>query len=118
MMRTIFFVLALAFSCNALVTPSTDRRAFLSKVASSSAAVATAAVVTSNPSPAIAKTDLYALDGIDEIATKKEVKEKSGGGGATTVGIALAGGFALSLPFFAPNLARLAGVKNTKLPKK
>ena len=93
---------------NALAPPS-DRRAFLSKVATSAATVAVA-------SPAIAAD--YKLDFDESIVAKKETPKKEGGNGGLIVGGALAGGFALSLPFFAPNLARMAGVKNAKLPPK
>lgn len=107
------FALALLFvsSANALAPAHNDRRAFLSKVATSAATVA---VTTS--APAFAKSS-YDLDVGDVVVPEKEAPSKSGGGGSI-VGGALAGGLLLSLPFFAPNLARLAGIKNTKLPKK
>ena len=84
------------------------RRAFLSKVATSAASVAVAA-------PAFAKEE-YSLDFDKSIVAKKEAAPAKSGNGGSLVGGALAGGFALSLPFFAPNLARLAGYKNAKQP--
>ncbi|CAJ1952208.1 unnamed protein product [Cylindrotheca closterium] len=113
-----FFALAVLFvsSANALAPAHTnDRRAFLSKVATSAATVA--AVSTLAAPAAFAKQSNYDLDVGDTVVPEKEVK-KSGGGGGSIVGGALAGGLLLSLPFFAPNLARMAGVKNAKLPKK
>jgi len=110
------FALALLFvsSASALAPApvNNDRRAFLSKVATSAAAVA---VTTS--APAFAKSS-YDLDVGDTVVPEKEAPKKSGGGGGTIVGAALGGGLLLSLPFFAPNLARMAGIKNAKLPKK
>jgi hypothetical protein len=114
MKTTALFVLAALASANALAPSTSNRRAFLSKFAAGS--VATVSVASTLATPAFAK-DTYALDGIDEATPKKEAPKKSGDGG-TIVGGALAASFALSLPFFAPNLARMAGVKNAKLPKK
>jgi hypothetical protein len=110
----LFVVASLAASGNALAPSSTtgSRRAFLSKVATT-AALASVAVAA----PAFAK-DQYALDFDESIVVKKEEAPKSGGNGGLIVGGALAGGLALSLPFFAPNLARMAGVKNAKMPPK
>ncbi|KAL3944911.1 MAG: hypothetical protein SGBAC_001002 [Bacillariaceae sp.] len=107
------FTLALLFisSANALAPAHNDRRAFLAKVATS----ATAVTVTTS-APAFAKSS-YDLDIGDTVVPEKEAPTKSGGGG-TIVGGALGAGLLLSLPFFAPNLARMAGVKNAKLPKK
>jgi len=98
-----FFALATALA------PNSGRRAFLSKVATSAATVTVA-------SPALA-ADQYALDFDESIVAKKETPKKSNDGGLI-VGGALAAGFALSLPFFAPNLARMAGIKNAKMPPK
>jgi hypothetical protein len=111
-MKTSALVLlaSLAASTNALTPVNTDRRAFLSKVATSATSVA---IATS--APAFAGT--YDLDVGDTVVAEKEAPKKSSNGGQL-VGGALAGGLLLSLPFFAPNLARLAGVKNAKLPKK
>jgi hypothetical protein len=112
-MKTSALVLlaSLAASTNALTPVNTDRRAFLSKVATSATSVA---IATSAPAFA---ASTYDLDVGDTVVTKKEAPKKSGNGGKI-VGGALAGSLLLSLPFFAPNLARLAGVKNAKLPKK
>jgi hypothetical protein len=96
----------LAASADALSQPSTaGRRAFLAKAATAAASVAVA-------SPAFA-AESYSLD-LDE-SYKKEAPEKKSGNGGTIVGGALAGSVLLSLPFFLPNLARMAGIKNTKL---
>ena len=92
---------------NALAPPP-SRRAFLSKATASAAAKVVIA------SPAFAK-DQYSLDVEETEIPKKSSKE--GGKGGLIVGGALAGGFALSLPLFAPNLSRMAGFKNTKMPK-
>lgn len=90
-----------------------SRRAFLSKVATTSAAtvVTTAAVA----SPAFAKGDAYDLTGVDEIVVKKEKESSKSGSGGLLVGGALGGGLLLSLPFFYQNLARMAGIKNSKI---
>jgi hypothetical protein len=114
MKTTALFTLAVLASANALAPSTSDRRAFLSKIAAGS--VATVSVASTFSSPAFAAGS-YDLNGIDEAAPKKEAPKKSGDGGLI-VGGALAASFALSLPFFAPNLARMAGVKNAKLPKK
>jgi hypothetical protein len=109
-------VASLAASANALAPPSSttgDRRAFLSKVV----AVSVASVAIASTPAAFAK-DQYSLDFDESIVVKKEEAPKSGGNGGLIVGGALAGGLALSLPFFAPNLARMAGIKNGKLPPK
>ena len=110
----VFLSALLCTSINALAPPS-DRRAFLSKVASAGSIATVAAATTATSAPVFAAD--YALDGLDEVETKKEAPKKSGGNGGVIVGGALAGGLALSLPFFAPNLARMAGIKNAKQPK-
>ena len=121
MMMKLFSIFALALlfvsSATALAPAHAhnDRRAFLSKVATSAATVA--AVTTCSAPAAFAKPSNYDLDIGDTVVPEKEAPKKSGNGGSI-VGGALAGGLLLSLPFFAPNLARLAGVKNAKLPKK
>ena len=46
---------------------------------------------------------------------EKAKKEKDAGSGGILVGTALGGGLLLSLPFFLPNLLRLAGFNNAKL---
>mmetsp|Transcript_2114 Transcript_2114/g.6364 ORF Transcript_2114/g.6364 Transcript_2114/m.6364 type:complete len:114 (-) Transcript_2114:61-402(-) len=101
--------IAAASSADALSQPSlAGRRAFLTKAATTAASIAVA-------SPALA-ADQYSLD-LDETYKKEPEKKSSSGGGSNIVGGALAGGVLLSLPFFAPNLARLAGYKNAKIKK-
>lgn len=104
------FVALVASSTSALAPPSpaaAGRRAFLAK-----AATTTAASIAAVASPAFA-VDQYALD-LDESYKTEKPEKKSGNGGAV-VGGAVAAGLALSLPFFYQNLARMAGVKNSKL---
>lgn len=122
-MKFVCFFLILAAGCSAFIPiaqqPRTSattlealkssRKAFLTKFAGSIATMAATATV---PSPAVAK-DQYSLD-VVETKTEKPKNEKSGGG-ANLVGGALAGGFALSLPFFLPNLMRMSGINNAKL---
>ena len=103
---------ALVASTDALTQPTistTGRRAFLAKTVTAAATIAAA-------SPALAiSSDPYALD-LDE-SYKKEIPKKTGGNGGALVGGVFGGGLLLSLPFFAPNLARMAGIKNAKLKK-
>jgi len=99
-------LLAIIAGADALAQPSpAGRRAFLTQAATTAASVAIA-------SPAFA-ADEYALD-LDE-SYKTEAPEKKGGNRGAVVGGALAAGLALSLPFFYQNLARMAGIKNSKL---
>jgi hypothetical protein len=107
---------AFVTSADALSPPITvgGRRAFLAKVVTSTATAAVTIAAVS--SPAAAAPEQYSLD-LDE-SFKKEAPEKKSGNGGTIVGAALGGGLLLSLPFFAPNLARLAGVKNAKIKDK
>lgn len=114
------FILAstIASVSNALVQSSTrahvsttapaGRRAFLAQ----SSAVSAAALVGA-AAPAFAK-DEYSMDVEETVVAKKE-GAKSGGGGLA-VGLPLAAGVALSLPFFYQSLARMAGIKNAKMP--
>ncbi len=106
-----------AHTANALSqpTPVGGRRAFLAKVATGTTTAAMT-IAAASSSPAVAAADQYSLD-LDE-SFKKEAPEKKSGNGGTIVGAALGGGLLLSLPFFAPNLARLAGVKNAKIKDK
>lgn len=106
---------SLVTTTGALAPAADSRRAFLSQAGS---AVASAVAVGASAAPVLA-ADKYDLN-FDEsiVPAKKESPKKSDGGGGLIVGGALGGGLLLSLPFFAPNLARLAGVKNAKLPKK
>ena len=99
-----------AVASTSAYAPPADRRAFIAKAASTATAF-TAATVAS--SPAFAK-DQYALDTGDVVVPEKKVEKKGDGGGL--VAVALGGSVVLSLPFFLPNLLRLAGVKNAKNP--
>lgn len=113
-MKTFAILLAtIVVSANGLSQPAavTGRRVFLSTAAATAVSVAIAT------QPAAAASDPYALDLDASFKTEKVVEKKAGNGGAL-VGGAFAGGLALSLPFFAPNLARMAGIKNAKQPKK
>lgn len=108
--RALIIGAIVASTVDALSQPTgslAGRRAFLTKAATTAASIAVA-------SPALA-ADQYSLE-LDE-SFKKEPEKKSASGGGGIVGGALAGGFLLSLPFFAPNLARLAGYKNSKIKK-
>mmetsp|Transcript_38020 Transcript_38020/g.43411 ORF Transcript_38020/g.43411 Transcript_38020/m.43411 type:complete len:124 (+) Transcript_38020:84-455(+) len=123
MISTSFLILLLA-TCARAFTPISQRQ---SKVTSlnahlssrkafltitTAASVATIATVTTS-TPAFAKGD-YSLDVIE---TKVETPKKEGNEGASLglVGGVLAGGFAISLPFFLPNILRILGVNNAKL---
>jgi hypothetical protein len=106
---------AIVASTNALSQPTVaGRRAFLTTVATTTTAAVAVTVATA--SPALAAAEKYSLD-LDQSFQKEATEKKSGNGGAI-VGAALGGGLLLSLPFFAPNLARLAGVKNAKIKDK
>mmetsp|Transcript_17911 Transcript_17911/g.20416 ORF Transcript_17911/g.20416 Transcript_17911/m.20416 type:complete len:124 (+) Transcript_17911:108-479(+) len=118
----ILMLASLASLSNALA-PTTSRsdssrRAFISKVTSATAATAATAVGANaifQPAPAFAK-DEYSFDvGDNVVVPVKEKKEK--GNGAGIVGGALGASVLLSLPFFLPNLLRLAGVNNVKEKK-
>ncbi len=93
------------------LAPPVDRRVFLAKASTSTTAAAFAAVAVSTPASA---KDEYALD-TGDIAVQE--KKKVDGNGGSIVGGALAGSVLLSLPFFLPNLMRLAGINNAKNPK-
>lgn len=111
-----FFLIVLAAVASftrALAPPSSGRRAFLKESLTTSVV---ASVVATQPLPAFAKVDEYSLDSGDIKAPVKEKTETGSGSGI--VAAALGGSVLLSLPFFLPNLLRLAGVKNAKLPKK
>jgi hypothetical protein len=101
-------ILLLVASCtSALVSPSSGRRAFLTKAPAAAAAIAVATAV-----PAFANAEeeykFYVAPPVKE--------KKTNNTGSLAVGGVLFGGFALSLPFFLPNLMRMAGVKNAKTP--
>lgn len=105
-------------SCtSALVTPpkssnSNSRRAFLSKAPGTAAALlVTTGAAVANPGFANAEED-----GEYKFYVAPPVAEKKESAGKLAVGGVLFGGFALSLPFFLPNLMRMAGVKNAKTP--
>jgi hypothetical protein len=116
---TLFIFASIASGSNALVPSSTrgnlateaptGRRAFLAQ-----ASAVSAAALVGVAAPAFAKDD-YSMDVESTVVPKKVVEKKSGGGGLA-VGGPLAVGVALSLPFFYQNLARMAGVKNAKMP--
>ena len=101
-----FIALAAVASTSNALAPPTDRRAFVAKAAAFTAATASA--------PAFA--DDYSLDTGDIVVPEK--KAESNGKGGAVVGGALAGSVLLSLPFFLPNLMRLAGINNAKNPAK
>jgi hypothetical protein len=125
-MKLILLVLVAVVSssstCLALVTPpssaaasafkSNSRRTFLSKAPATAAAliVATGAA-TANPTLANAEED-----GEYKFYVAPPVAEKKESSGKLLVGGALFGSVALSLPFFLPNLMRMAGIKNAKTP--
>lgn len=114
-LSSIILLAALPATTTALAAPTTGgRRAFLSQAASSAAAVTAATVATTAPAFA---ADSYSLDTGDVSVPVKEKAAKSGNGGAV-VGGALAASVALSLPFFLPNLMRMAGINNAKNPTK
>eukprot|EP00559_Dactyliosolen_fragilissimus_P003669 CAMPEP_0184867082 /NCGR_PEP_ID=MMETSP0580-20130426/25034_1 /TAXON_ID=1118495 /ORGANISM="Dactyliosolen fragilissimus" /LENGTH=114 /DNA_ID=CAMNT_0027367129 /DNA_START=96 /DNA_END=440 /DNA_ORIENTATION=- len=104
---TLFIIVSLS---NALAPPTSldSRRAFLSQATSATV------IAFSGAAPALAK-DEYSLDTGSVTVPKKEKEVKSNEGGAL-VGGALAGSVALSLPFFLPNLMRMAGINNAKNP--
>lgn len=101
---SLIILAAAVSSCDALAAPS-DRRAFMK-------AASTATAFTVASSPAFAK-DAYDLDSGDVVVEPKEKKENKNGGIVTA---ALGGSVLLSLPFFLPNLMRLAGINNAKNP--
>lgn len=103
---SLIILAAAVSSCDALAAPS-DRRAFMK-----AASTATAFTVASASAPAFAK-DAYDLDSGDVVVEPKEKKENKNGGVVTA---ALGGSVLLSLPFFLPNLMRLAGINNAKNP--
>lgn len=84
-----------------------SRKAFLTTAAAGLIAATTSGTVVANAASAD-----YDLDSGDVKVPEKE--KKAAGNGAGIVGGALAGGLALSLPFFLPNLLRMAGIKNAK----
>eukprot|EP00554_Chaetoceros_debilis_P004573 CAMPEP_0194085194 /NCGR_PEP_ID=MMETSP0149-20130528/16638_1 /TAXON_ID=122233 /ORGANISM="Chaetoceros debilis, Strain MM31A-1" /LENGTH=113 /DNA_ID=CAMNT_0038768021 /DNA_START=83 /DNA_END=424 /DNA_ORIENTATION=+ len=110
-LSTIALITMMATS-DALAPPSSDRRAFLAKATASTSAAAFATVAAS--APAFAK-DEYSLD-TGDIKVPEKVKAESKGGSIVTG--ALGASVLLSLPFFLPNLMRLAGVNNAKNPDK
>lgn len=101
---SLIILAAAVSSCDALAAPS-DRRAFMK-------AASTATAFTVASAPAFAK-DAYDLDSGDVVVEPKEKKENKNGGIVTA---ALGGSVLLSLPFFLPNLMRLAGINNAKNP--
>jgi hypothetical protein len=108
----LFLLLVFCMSCtSALVVPSSSgRRTFLTKAVPATAAAALIAVATATPAFADDSEEYQFY------VAKPVAEKKSNNSGGLAVGGVLAGGFALSLPFFLPNLLRLAGVKNAKNP--
>ena len=102
---------AVASTSNALA-PAADRRAFLAKATTTAASFTAASIVAS---PAFAKDD-YSLDTGDVVVPEKKAEKNSKG--SNIVAGALAGSVLLSVPFFLPNLMRLAGINNAKNPDK
>jgi hypothetical protein len=111
MMQTMkLFILLLVASSAAALVPSSARRTFLAK-----APATAAALLLTTAAPAFANAaDGYSLDVEQAVVSKPE--KKSSGNGSMAIGGVLAGGFALSLPFFLPNLMRMVGVNNGKNP--
>jgi hypothetical protein len=105
----ILLVVALA-SCASALVPSSGRRTFLAKAPATAAAL----IATSVAAPAFAYK--YVPDEYVATTAVAKPEKKSGGGGGMAVGGVLLGGLALSLPFFLPNLQRMAGVNNAKNP--
>jgi hypothetical protein len=93
-------------------SPAADRRAFLAQAAKATAFTAVVSVAT----PAIAKEE-YTLDTGDVVVPEQNDATKKNSGSSLVAG-ALAGSVLLSLPFFLPNLLRLAGINNAKNPTK
>lgn len=106
-------ILLLLPATTTALTTNTNRRSFLNQASSN------LAVLTLSAPVALAASDPYALDVGDAVVVpKKESDGANAGKGGAVVGGALAGGLALSLPFFLPNLLRMAGVNNAKNPTK
>ena len=108
-LSSVLILATVASTANALAPPA-NRRAFIAQASASTAAAFTAAAFTA---PAFAK-DAYSLDTGDVVVP--EVKAESNSKGGTIVAAALGGSVLLSLPFFLPNLLRLAGINNAKNP--
>lgn len=107
--NTIFFV---GLACSSALAPiSTDRRAFMSEIATSATIATSFAVGSADPVFA----ENYSLD-VGAVEVQKTTKDKKKNDGGKIVGGALAAGSLLSVPFFLPNLLRLAGVRNAKNP--
>lgn len=105
-------ILAAVASTSSALAPPADRRAFIAKATTTAASFTAASIVAS---PAFAKDD-YSLDTGDVVVPEKKVETNSKG--SNIVAGALAGSVLLSLPFFLPNLMRLAGINNAKNPTK
>jgi hypothetical protein len=109
---SVLILAAVASTSNALAPPA-NRRAFITRATTTAASFTAASIVTS--SPAFAKDD-YSLDTGDVAVTEKKAEKNSKG--SNIVAGALAGSVLLSVPFFLPNLMRLAGINNAKNPDK
>eukprot|EP00587_Corethron_hystrix_P013785 CAMPEP_0113312266 /NCGR_PEP_ID=MMETSP0010_2-20120614/9160_1 /TAXON_ID=216773 ORGANISM="Corethron hystrix, Strain 308" /NCGR_SAMPLE_ID=MMETSP0010_2 /ASSEMBLY_ACC=CAM_ASM_000155 /LENGTH=148 /DNA_ID=CAMNT_0000168047 /DNA_START=31 /DNA_END=477 /DNA_ORIENTATION=+ /assembly_acc=CAM_ASM_000155 len=106
-------ILAIAATTTDGLAPSVaNRRAFIAKAGATTAGAFTAAIGASSAS-AKSNND-YSLDTGSVVVEEKKAAKSSGGG--NLVAGALGGSVLLSLPFFLPNLLRLAGVNNAKLP--
>jgi hypothetical protein len=109
---TAILFFGLVSSSSALApTPSTNRRAFINEIVTSATIATSFAVGSADPVFA----ENYSLD-VGEVEVRTTTKDKKKNDGGKIVGGALAAGSLLSVPFFLPNLLRLAGVKNAKNP--
>jgi hypothetical protein len=111
---SLFILIAMASVAQALAPPpaaaAADRRAFLAQASRATAFTAVVSVAT----PSTAKEE-YTLDTGDIVVPEQTNATKKNSGGSLVTG-ALAGSVLLSLPFFLPNLLRLAGINNAKNP--
>uniref|UniRef100_A0A7S2K6V0 Uncharacterized protein n=1 Tax=Leptocylindrus danicus TaxID=163516 RepID=A0A7S2K6V0_9STRA len=120
---------ALSVLSNTDSSISTDRRAAMKDMFAAFTVIAAASSVpqlalaevsddTSSSVAAIAARSAAANEAARVKAEQEKAKkEKDAGSGGILVGTALGGGLLLSLPFFLPNLLRLAGFNNAKLKK-
>jgi hypothetical protein len=111
---SVIFLLATLVPSSSALAPPPTRRAFISEVATSATIATTSFVVAGSATPAFAEK--YSLDTGAAVEVQSTIKDKKKNDGGKIVGGALAAGSLLSLPFFLPNLLRLAGVRNAKNP--
>eukprot|EP00557_Chaetoceros_sp_GSL56_P008843 CAMPEP_0176499382 /NCGR_PEP_ID=MMETSP0200_2-20121128/12895_1 /TAXON_ID=947934 /ORGANISM="Chaetoceros sp., Strain GSL56" /LENGTH=116 /DNA_ID=CAMNT_0017897793 /DNA_START=130 /DNA_END=480 /DNA_ORIENTATION=- len=111
---SLFILAVIASFGQALAPPSSSaaRRAFLVQATQATAFTAAVSVAT----PSFAKEE-YTLDTGDVVVPEQSNSTKKNSGSSLVAG-ALAGSVLLSLPFFLPNLLRLAGINNAKNPTK